>query len=190
MIDLNAAINFVLRQEDASMSGIITNAANDKGGRTRWGVAETSHPELSSTGFFDSMSNADSLQVAMQVYAKAYADPINLNEFVNQCVAQAALSFAINEGTHTAIKVLQQAVNYWHAATQPRTADITVDGQMGNQTLTAINAIPATNFLACLCQVQLAHYNAIVAADPSQSKWIHGWTNRTIADTKGQLGNC
>lgn len=190
MIDLNGAVQFVLRQEDAHMTGVTTNAANDHGGRTRWGVAENAHPELTATGFFDTMSTSASLETAINVYIKSYAAPLMLTELTNQCVAQAALSFAINEGPHVAAKVLQGAVNYWRAGTKPKMAEITVDGSVGNQTITAVNQVPVDSMLTCLFMVQMDHYNAIIAADPSQAKWQNGWRNRALASTKGQIGQC
>lgn len=187
MADINTATVFVLHQEDASMSGITTNATNDHGGRTRWGIAENAHPELSATGFFATMSNEASLATAEQVYAKDYALPLCLNELDNQAVANCCLSFAINEGVKPAARVIQEAVNLCRASViVPRLAAITVDGQIGNQTITAINAINPRDMLNALRLQQRDHYVAIITADPTQAKWQHGWFNRVDADTIGQ----
>ena len=169
MSDVNAAIQFVLRQEDGRMTGVITNTPGDRGGRTRWGVAETSHPELAASGFYSSMPTAASLVVAESVYKRAYADPVMLDKINDQRLANAVLSFAINEGPGTAVRVLQQAMA------------MPVDGAMGLHTIAAVNAIEPTTLLARLGVSQKAHYAAIVAANPSQGEFLHGWNNRVDA---------
>ena len=98
MANVASAIVYVLHQEDARMAGIVTNFGRDKGGRTRWGIAEHAHPELTVTGFFDSMSNTDSLAKATEVYGTGYSTPLMLPNIEQQQVANALLSFAINEG--------------------------------------------------------------------------------------------
>jgi hypothetical protein len=72
MADLKTAIDVVLRQEDSRMSGVITTISGDSGGRTRFGIAERWHPELTAAGFFTTMPTAAALTVAEGVYAESY----------------------------------------------------------------------------------------------------------------------
>jgi len=176
MSDVDVAIDFVLRQEDARMSGIITNVPGDKGGRTRFGVAETSHPELTHTGFYDTMSNADALVVARTVYRYAYAAALMLSSIDDQQTSNALLSFAINEGTVSSIKVLQRALQ----GIDPK---LIVDGEFGPGTLAVLNAGPAATVLKLLGVFQRAHYSAIIAANPSDAQFRDGWINRVNQDT-------
>ena len=74
MADIQQATDVVLRQEDSRMSGVITTIPGDSGGRTRFGIAERWHPELTATGFFTTMPTAEALKVAEGVYA-ALAKP-------------------------------------------------------------------------------------------------------------------
>jgi Glycosyl hydrolase 108 len=78
MADIQEAIYSVLRQEDATLSGVITDIPGDSGGRTRYGIAERWHPELTATGFFSTMSSAAALKVAEGVYAASYAKHLML----------------------------------------------------------------------------------------------------------------
>jgi|ERR1019366_4715743 lysozyme family protein len=168
MADVASAIVYVLHQEDARMAGLVTNFGRDKGGRTRWGIAEHAHPELTATGFFDSMSNADSLAKATEVYGALYARPLMLASIAVQQVANALLSFAINEGVISSIKVLQAALN------------LDQDGMFGTLTLKAVNSM--SNILESLEAKQTAHYMSIVLADPTQREFLNGWMNRIKQD--------
>ena len=73
------SIDFVLRQEDSTLSGIITNEANDAGGLTRFGLCAKWHPELVAAGFYQvAMDTATALNEAEVAYANAYATPLLL----------------------------------------------------------------------------------------------------------------
>jgi lysozyme family protein len=167
MADIQTAIGFVLRQEDSRLTGQITNDPTDRGGRTRFGIAERFHPELTKMGFFDSMPYSPALSLADSVYAGSYAMPLKLQGIAAQQVANAQLSFAINEGTGTAIKILQRALG------------VAADGIMGDGTLHALNT---TSVLPALERQQQAYYADIVAKNPSQQRFFNGWMNRVKQD--------
>jgi lysozyme family protein len=168
MANIVSAIVYVLHQEDARMTGIVSNDPRDKGGRTRWGIAERFHRDLTPTGFFDSMSRDESLTKATTVYGNDYGAPLMLARIGMQQVANALLSFAINEGVISSIKVLQSALN------------LDQDGKFGDITLEAVNSM--SNILVLLEAKQVSHYDAIVAADPTQQRFINGWHNRIKQD--------
>jgi lysozyme family protein len=54
-----------------------------------------------------------------------------------------------------------------------------VDGVMGTNTIANTNAVEPTKILALLKQERIDFYNQIVKNNPSQSKWLKGWLNRT-----------
>lgn len=171
MSDVKTAVDFVLHQEDSKMSGVVTNNPRDTGGRTRFGIAEKFHPELTATGFFDDMSDADALCVADRIYEISYGNPLMLASINDQQTANALLSFAINEGVPTSIKVLQRAL-------QGLDEGITVDGQFGPHTLALVNATPPATMLLLLGVYQRQHYTDIIAANPGDEVFRNGWMNR------------
>lgn len=176
MADPKQAVDFVLRQEDSTLSGIITHTPGDLGGTTRFGLTRANHPKLDALGFFDaSMPAATALPLAEETYAEEYANPLLIAQIVDQGVATALLSFAINEegagDKGRAVKILQDSCRALGAS-------IAADGEEGPATVAAVNACGPKMLLALYCENQIAHYNAIVAANPSQVKFIKGWVNR------------
>src|SRR6185437_7955591 len=98
MADVLQAVTFVLRQEDSELTGKVTENKTDKGGRTRFGVAEIFHPNLPFLGFYDTLPYKEALQLAYQTYIEEYVNPLQLDKISDQEVANALLSFAVNEG--------------------------------------------------------------------------------------------
>jgi lysozyme family protein len=171
MANPTIAVDFTLRLEDSTLSGVITDIPGDLGGTTRFGLTAKYHPELVAAGFFDSTMNTQTaLSIAEQSYAESYANPLLISQISNQALANALLSFAVNEeGTGRqgeAVKLLQEA------------AGAGADGVMGPGTIAAVNGCDPVALLKGYCGLQQTHYEAIVAANPSQQKFIKGWTSR------------
>lgn len=172
MADMKRCIDFVLRQEDSTLSGVMTNAAADHGGVTRFGIAAKFHPELANTEFFcASMSAQDALPIAEHAYATQYAAPLHLDALASDAVATALLSFGVLEGTKEAATILQNAINMLGVP-------ITVDGKMGPGTVAAANSCDPQKLITAVVQLQKAHFAHIAAVNPTQEKWVHGWDNR------------
>ena len=128
MSDPTQSINFVLRQEDSTLAGTITNESNDAGGLTRFGLSAKWHPELVEAGFYEaSMDAQTALPIAQQAYETAYASPLCLMQINSQAIANALLSFAVNCGTFSATEILQQVCG------------AIADGCMGPNTVAAVN---------------------------------------------------
>ena len=170
MSNVNKAIDFVLMQEDSKISGVITDNPSDHGGRTRYGVAERFHPDLTKTGYYDSMSNQEALVVADKIYEDQYATPLYLAKINDQSVANALLSFAINQGLDQAVRIFQRAIG------------VDDDGKMGPKTLAAANNYSPTVLLNSLYNMEAAYYNRIVALNPTQHVFLAGWINRAKAN--------
>lgn len=166
MADVLQAVTYVLRQEDSQLTGVITSNKADKGGRTRFGVAEKFHPNLTSLGFYDTLPYKEALQLAYQTYIEEYVSPLRLEEVENQNIANALLSFGVNAGVIQATRTLQRALG------------LAVDGVFGRHTLYAVNNTPEVDVLKEMQQVQSKYYEAIVERDPSQEIFLKGWINR------------
>lgn len=174
MADMVSSIVYVLKQEDATLRGMVTNDPRDSGGRTRYGIAERFHPELTKAGYFDSRVSAeDALKLAVATYSKEYVGPLMLAFIRSQPVANALLSFAVNEWVVTSIEIAQKALG------------VTADGIFGPETLEAVNN--SEDFLSKLEAAQIEHYKAIVAARPVDACFLKGWLNRVKQDCEVSL---
>lgn len=179
MADIKTAIDFVLRQEDAKLPGVITDRPSDLGGLTRFGLCAKWHPELVEAGFYAyqivdgkqvaQMPEEEALALAEKTYATAYEPSLQLAEIASIGIATAILSFAVLEGQQEAVKLLQEALS------------INSDGLMGPATLAAENSANPATLLPKLVNLQRQHFAAIAAANPSQEANLNGWDNRADA---------
>lgn len=86
--------------------------------------------------------------------------------------------FAVNAGSGSSVRCLQQAVNSLLPTGAPQ---LTEDGGWGPMTLNAANAAdPATLVLAFKAK-RAAYYQSIVAANPNKSIFLPGWILRAQA---------
>ena len=108
MANVNAAIDYVLGWEDATLSGAITTAPDGK--RTRFGIDEHWHPELTNCLFYSSMGQVAALQIARGIYDVSYCQPLCIAEIASQDVANKLLSLGVNIGVMNAARLLQDAV--------------------------------------------------------------------------------
>lgn len=178
MANIKVAIDFVLRQEDSTLSGEITTLPGDKGGPTRFGLASTAHPELIASGYFDAskVSTTAALAIAEQVYAKQYANPLSIGAITDQAAATAVLSLGINAGLIRAGRVLQKScIALGH--------QVASDGKIGPITIAAANACSADGLLAEYSKLALAYYTALAQSTPTDAPFLKGWTNRVAAWT-------
>lgn len=172
MANVKQCVDFVLRQEDSTLSGIITNAPADRGGCTRFGLSEKWHPEMVASGFFTpAVIPRAALVMAEAAYETQYVPSLHLDELTSEAVATALLSFAVLEGNLEAITVLQNAIVMLGVP-------ITVDGKIGHGTVAAANSSDPQKLISTIVQLQKAHFAHIAAVNPSQAVWVHGWDNR------------
>ena len=161
MADAAGCITWVLRQEDATLSGKIEDLG-DGAGKTRFGI--TSKNVTMPDGYFTDMPTPQALQCAIAHYravdwARIHGDQIGLDD-----VAGSLLSFCVNGGDTTEIKIMQRAFG------------LTPDGGVGTLTLAAWNGPGAGDKIRA---AQAQHYKDIYNADPVKNqRWIHGWLNR------------
>jgi len=175
MANVKQAIDFVLRQEDSTLSGKITNIPGDQGGTTRFGLTAKWHPELVAQGFFDAYTPAiRALPMAESAYETQYAAKLYLADIQSQAIATALLSFAVLEGPQRPVQLLQAALDTCGASIAP-------DGCMGQQTLNAVNDAPQDALLDAWLKQEEAYFASLVQHDPSQQKFLLGWDNRAEA---------
>jgi lysozyme family protein len=166
MADVDQAVQFVLRQEDSRLTGVISTLPGDRGGATRFGLASKFHPELLAKGYYEvkdgvpTIPHDEALAIAKSYYRDEYASPLRLAQIGSQDVSNRLLSFAINEGVPEAAMLAQRALI-------SLSFPLKDDGKVGPITLKAINCCHASDFIAAESKTQVAFYEQMVIDHPN-----------------------
>ena len=166
MANQDSAISYVLGWEDSRLTGIITT---DTGGRTRFGIAERFHPELTNCLFYGSMGRDAALKIAHGVYVHSYCQPLCIAEIQHQDVANKLLSLGVNVSVLVAARMLQHAVT------------VEGDGRIGPLTLHALDLADPAKVLADLRDEAECYYNELIAKNPGFAVYRAGWLRRAAA---------
>jgi type VI secretion system secreted protein VgrG len=86
-------------------------------------------------------------------------------------VAKRVFDEGVNDGTGPDVKIFQRAINSLRGT-------LVVDGQLGPATMAAANNLPSDALVAAFKAGRVAHYQAIVAANPADEKYLTGWLAR------------
>lgn len=146
----------------------LTNAADDKGGVTFAGISRKSHPDWPGWTIIDAGKQPEA-QLVKDFYKETFWDKMAGDAISNQKIAESIYSFYINAGK-PALTIAQIIVQ------------TTPDGVYGPQTIAALNEYTEDLFLAHYALGKIARYVAICRHDPSQKKWLLGWTVRTLQE--------
>lgn len=146
-----------------------TNIAQDSGGDTKDGITDSEFQIWLKNQGHDSRPVGTITQPEVDaIYTYEYWVPAFCPALPDQ-LDFVHFQWAVNHGIEGAAKTLQAVLG------------VTVDGIIGNETLTAVHAVP--DILAA-CQVYLKlqcdWYKARVAEKPDQEIFLKGWINRTI----------
>lgn len=166
-----AEYNDAFRLVEASEGGY-ANVKGDLGKITYAGITRKNFPNWAGWATIDrhEMQNGDILPelapLVKNFYYVNFWQPLRGDAIDSQAVANFVFDWYVNSGKH-AIKTLQKCVG------MPQ------DGIVGNQTLDATNGYHEQDLLAKLKKARIDFYNAIVARDASQAKFLTGWINRT-----------
>lgn len=136
------------------------NHPNDKGGVTKYGIAQAANPEV----------NVESLTLegAKKIYFSKYWVQSKCDKITN-LISVIHFDTAINMGVNAAAKMLQNAIG------------VKADGVIGPVTLSAINS-HKNPLVVCQKYLELrqARYDTIVKNNPSQKVFANGWRNRNL----------
>lgn len=141
-----------------------TNTPGDKGGPTAWGVTEAT---ARTYGYADSMETMLEMD-AIGIYKRAFW---KFDGISSQQIASKLFDACVNLGVKRAVRLMQQSLGFDEAQQ---------DGIYGPQTEGAINAAQPAALLEAFVQQLLNRYHNIVLHDPSQEKFLKGWTNRAL----------
>jgi lysozyme family protein len=143
------------------------NVAGDHGGPTNMGITAATLAEARNRGLVRLGATIDNLrrEEAERIYFHLYWTPARCPEFpapLDACLFDAY----VNHRPHVAARLIQAAVG----AEQ--------DGIVGPATIRLAHAAELVGAVNRYAQERTSLYHAIVAADPTQQKFLHGWLNR------------
>lgn len=143
--------------------GGYVNHPADPGGATNLGVTQAVYDDFRRARGLDTRSvRYIGGNEVSTIYRTQYWDAVRAGELpsgVDYCV----FDFAVNSGVGRAAKFLQRAVG------------VTDDGKIGPQTLAAVNARPAKQVIAAVCDARLAYLKSLTRLFRTFGK---GWTRR------------
>lgn len=155
MANFDLAIPKLLKKE-----GGLSNDKNDRGGLTKYGIAQKFYPTLD-------IANLTEEQAAA-IYRRDYWNPLRLDEVESQIKAELIFESGVNFGIKTIAKIAQTIVD-----AQP-------DGIIGAKSLAAINAMDDTVFALSFKLAAVDRYRRICNADKKQKDFLLGWLNRIL----------
>ena len=169
----NAMIPHECYKDDAGNIVAWCNDSGDHGAETYAGIARHYWPTWEGWLILDSLDKKPYLNtlpaldnLVQRFYLLNFWQEMNLGGLTDQATASYLLDKGTNCGTGTAIRMLQRALA------------LTDDGDCGPKTIAAANrAIPAI-LISTLRDAFRTHYQAIVAANPSQAKFLKSWLAR------------
>lgn len=185
MGDFNKAFQLTVAAE-----GGYVNDPADKGGETYKGISRNFNPDWEGWKIIDNLKkdsknfpknlDADSsLQSHVkQFYKKKYWDINSLDYINDQNITNEMFDTGVNQGIRIAAIYLQEALNLLNK-NQKAGKDITVDGSIGNNTISVINNHPNIKaVLKTMNILQGSKYIQICKSNPEQEKFFLGWLTR------------
>jgi lysozyme family protein len=166
------------------VEGAYSNNPNDKGGVTCWGITEA---VARSNGFQGDMKDLPK-EKAFSIYLKQYwVNPQFDKVFrISSSIAEELCDTGVNMGPATASKMLQRSLNVLNNK-HTMYPDITVDGDIGSGTLSALSTYKAKRgvdgeqvLLKCLNILQGYRYFEITEAREANEEFFFGWIKNRI----------
>lgn len=161
MADYKIIIPFILKWE-----GGYCEVKGDRGGATNKGVTLLTFQSV----YGKNKTKQDLKNITDKqwnyIFKKLFWDKCNCDGIKDQSVANILVDYAWGSGTSRAIKDIQTIIG------------TVSDGIAGQKTITAINNMDAKLLFNKIKERRIQFYNNIVKSNPSQQKFLKGWTNR------------
>ena len=165
MANVRELVPFILRWE-----GGYCNDPDDLGQATNKGVTIKTYTlyrwrKHQPTPTIEDLKNITDEEFT-SILKEMYWDACRADRIESQSVANAIVDWAWNSGTITAVKEIQKVLG------------VTVDGIIGNVTLSAINSIDAEIMFDLVQNTRIAYLERICISRPANKKFMRGWLNR------------
>jgi lysozyme family protein len=155
------AVEFVLAHEGEAY----TDHPADRGGPTKYGIAQRWHPEVN----VRELTQAEAIEIYRERYWKGRG-----YERLPEPVAIKVFDLAVNLGDRTAVTCLQRALRACGI-------QVKVDGLLGRETCGAAQRAGAAALLAAVRSEAAGEYRLRVARDAGQGVFREGWLSRAYA---------
>lgn len=179
--------------------GGYVNHKDDRGGETNFGITvavanENRQLGITKYGWDGKMKNLPK-DFAKEIYKLKYWDKIkgDLVHEVHPLLADHLFDVAVNMGTGTAVKHLQEALNLLNNK-QTHYADIAVDGALGVGALNSLRAFAKRRgeeglelLVLTLNAMQAERYLNITRRNQSQESFTYGWLSRFSRKTRSYV---
>ena len=161
------------------IEGDFSDDPSDSGGATKWGITEAVARAFGDSGTMQNMS----VVMAKSIYRKNYWDLLKLDLVaeLSEDVALELFDTAVNCGTGFAGKCLQRSLTAFNRNGRDY-PDLTVDGLVGQMTITALRAFldkrglkGETVLLRTLNSLQGARYIKLAENRPKDERFVYGW---------------
>jgi lysozyme family protein len=166
MADVDEATTYVLSNEDSRLTGKVTT---DRGGLTRFGIAQKYHPNLDPT--FYTKPRLAALQQAKQVYAVEYARPVHLQEIAAQIIANKVLDIAVNCYFRRAARFVQTALCNIGKK-------VNIDMVIGPETVADINSVDPNILMKAIIPLLEAFYRTDAIRVGASQNELTSWLRR------------
>jgi lysozyme family protein len=160
-------IDDIIRREGGATE---TNDPSDSGGRTKYGISEKAHPDLWADGDVTH-------EEASTTYRKVYILAEKFHLIKDETLKHQVVDFGVPSGPDRAARMLQQVVG------------VPIDGEIGPQTLKAIENYPAGKLFGtevpgrvllnlAFRNARVMYYATLAKRRPKDLKYLLGWINR------------
>lgn len=113
-------------------------------------------------------------QLIYDFYQKKFWNPMQVGGIDFQDIADRVLDEGVNAGGITSIKLLQMGLVQMGLKVE-------VDGILGPDTRTTVNAQDPEKLLAVFRNIRLFHYKRIADHNPTKVKYLGDWERRALA---------
>ena len=152
---------------------VLHDVEGDTGGMTYAGIARNKNPHWQGWPYIDRKEMGGALTGLVRDFYKAeFWDKMRGDEIREQEIANSIFNFGVNAGMGMAVKLAQLVVN------------ATPDGGIGPKTVELLNQQNASDFRKSYALTKIARYAEICNKNRTQSKFLLGWINRTMAGLK------
>lgn len=189
MADFLTSYKITMGNEGA---GELSDNPNDKGGRTYSGISQKFNPAWAGWATIESMRSTPNFPDCLKqstvlggqvlaFYKANYWDVLKADQYVDQLLATELFDLGVNCGTGIAGEFLQRSLNVLNNG-GTKYADISVDGEIGAGTISALAKANTKDVLKCVVALQGNRYVEICEKNGTQEEFMSGWIRRAFEE--------